>query len=339
MSTAFQIRHKEKHYVCKNQDVIYDGVYLFTNQRGIQKSALIRPPEKPLAWISAYGSVTVSQNGKEFPNGGMNEVGLVVEQTTLWQTEYPALDDRPVVGELQWIQYFLDTCGSVQEVLAQAPFLRIGQSTSQLHYLLVDRTGERAIIEFLEGEMILHSEALSLPAITNTAYRDSIQYLQADDHQWEQWEDYPRNSMARFFQVAERLQAEASESAAIDFAFDVLQEVRREDTVFSLVYDLARLEIHATTSRHPRRHRISLAAFDFDPELPGKAADLQGQPGGQDLIGFNAYTSEINLHVVSSFFRDPVLTSIFKWDISDEMLQYLSHYPATLTKATEGKDD
>ncbi|GBF75618.1 hypothetical protein PA598K_04037 [Paenibacillus sp. 598K] len=333
MSTAFHIRHMDEHYVCKNQDVIYEGVYLFTNQRGIQKAALIRPPEKPLAWISVYGSVTVSQNGKEFPNGGMNEAGLVVEQTTLWQTEYPALDDRPVVGELQWIQYFLDTCGSVQEVLAQAPSLRIGQSTSQLHYLIVDRTGERAIIEFLKGEMILHSEALSLPAMTNTAYRDAIQYFQTDDYQWEQWEDYPRNSMARFFRVGERLQAEASESAAIDFAFDVLQEARREDTVFSLVYDLARLEIHATTNRHPHRHRIPFAAFDFDPELSGKAANLQGQRGDQDTMDFNAYTSEINLHVVRSFFRDPVLTSIFKWDISDEVLHYLAYYPATLIKA------
>jgi len=35
MSTAFHILQNGINFVCKNQDVIYDGVYLFTNQRGI----------------------------------------------------------------------------------------------------------------------------------------------------------------------------------------------------------------------------------------------------------------------------------------------------------------
>ena len=31
MSTAFQINQNGEYLVCKNQDVIYNGVYLFTN--------------------------------------------------------------------------------------------------------------------------------------------------------------------------------------------------------------------------------------------------------------------------------------------------------------------
>lgn len=44
MSTAFQINQNGEYLVCKNQDVIYDGVYLFTNQRGVRKTALMMPP-------------------------------------------------------------------------------------------------------------------------------------------------------------------------------------------------------------------------------------------------------------------------------------------------------
>lgn len=65
MSTAFHVQHQKLNAVCKNQDVIYDGVYLFTNQRGLRKKALMQPPAQPASWTSLYGSLTISQLGKE----------------------------------------------------------------------------------------------------------------------------------------------------------------------------------------------------------------------------------------------------------------------------------
>ncbi len=70
MSTAFQYRTNDTYFIGKNQDVIYNKAFLFSNQRGITKSALVLPPEVAASWVSLYGSITVSQVGKEFPNGG-----------------------------------------------------------------------------------------------------------------------------------------------------------------------------------------------------------------------------------------------------------------------------
>jgi hypothetical protein len=50
---------------------------LISRLGGIEKTAFVMPPEQPARWEAIYVSVTVSQIGKEFPNGGMNEVGLV----------------------------------------------------------------------------------------------------------------------------------------------------------------------------------------------------------------------------------------------------------------------
>lgn len=327
MSTAFQINQNGDYFVCKNQDVIYDGVYLFTNQRGVQKTALMMPPTQPATWVSAFGSLTVSQIGKENPNGGINEKGLVVEQTTLWQTEYPASDVRPAINELQWIQYLLDTCSTVQEVLEAAPSIRIDQSTSKLHYLIADRSGHRAIIEFLNGKMTIYKGKLILPVIVNSPYEEALKEIESGKTNWADCGEYQENSMQRLLTVSKRMQENSNHVDVIDFAFEVLNSAKREDTVFSLVYDINRMEVHAYTNRNTERKTIKMVDFDFDNGLLSQSVDLQRLRAKNVTEQFETYNTEFNHNAVNSFFRNPTLTAIFKWEISDEMIQFLARYP------------
>ncbi|WP_419393444.1 linear amide C-N hydrolase [Cytobacillus praedii] len=327
MSTAFQINQNGEYLVCKNQDVIYNGVYLFTNQRGVRKTALMLPPTQPASWVSAYGSLTVSQIGKENPNGGINEKGLVVEQTTLWQTEYPASDVRPAVNELQWIQYLLDTCSTVQEVLEVAPSIRIDQSTSRLHYLIADKIGDHAVIEFLNGKMTIYRGELPLPVIVNSPYKEALKEIESGKTNWSDCGEYQENSMQRLLTVSKRMPEISNHIDIIDFAFEVLTSARREDTVFSLVYDINRMEVHACTNRNPERKTIKTLDFDFANGLPSQSVDLQRLRAKNVTEQFETYNTEFNHKAVNSFFRDPTLTAIFKWEISDEMVHFLACYP------------
>ncbi|WP_159882029.1 carcinine hydrolase/isopenicillin-N N-acyltransferase family protein [Paenibacillus puerhi] len=327
MSTAFHIRHSEINRVCKNQDVIYEGVYAFTNHRGMRKTALIRPPAQPACWVSVYGSLTLSQVGKDQPNGGMNEAGLVVEQTTLWQTEYPPADERPALGELAWMQYLLDTCGTVEEALEAAAAIRIDQSTSKLHYLVADRSGDLAIVEFLQGDMIVHREPASLPVMANTAYADAVRKRQKESREWQDDGEYERNSMERFRTVADALQVPGEEVRSVESAFAVLAAARREDTVYSLVYDLERMELHAKLASHLRPVTIAMADFDFAKETPAQAANLQTMQADRTTVPFEPYSVDFNRDAIRSFFRDPHLTSVFKWEIPEEMIECLARYP------------
>ena len=78
-----------------------------------------------ISWVSKYGSITFNQYGKEFPTGGMNEKGLVVELMWLDETRYPEPDQRGVLNVLQWIQYQLDNSQTIDEVIASDKKIRI----------------------------------------------------------------------------------------------------------------------------------------------------------------------------------------------------------------------
>ncbi|MFP4976554.1 linear amide C-N hydrolase [Paenibacillus sp. CN-4] len=232
MSTAIYVNHGGRNFAGKNQDIPYDGAYLFINGRGLAKTAMIGPPHRPVQWVSRYGSVTVSQVAKEMPNGGINEAGLVVEQTTLWATVYPEALERPAIGELQWIQLMLDTCATVDEVIEAAGQVRIINPMSRLHYLVCDQAGGCAVIEFLRGEMYVYSGGnLPVPVLANTAYPEAIGdlqdagrvreecKLQVDSPRQSKWRrkysEYELNSMERFARAAEALEHLAAENGPL----------------------------------------------------------------------------------------------------------------------------
>src|SRR5262245_38377345 len=75
-----------------------DGMVVI-NKRGVDKRGM--PPadgERPATWKSRYASITFNQYGRELPQGGMNEAGLVVEIMWLDDTQLAPPDERPAVG-------------------------------------------------------------------------------------------------------------------------------------------------------------------------------------------------------------------------------------------------
>jgi choloylglycine hydrolase len=142
----------------RNYDWDVDDGLIMVNKRGVAKVAAQggqNGADTPARWESEYGSVTFNQYGREFPTGGMNEKGLVVELMWLDETKYPPPDSRPSVSVLEWIQYQLDRRATVEEVLAHADEIRIAGRVP-LHYLVADRLiggGDRV----LDGQKMLRA--------------------------------------------------------------------------------------------------------------------------------------------------------------------------------------
>ena len=125
-------------------------------------------------WVATYGSVTFNQFGRDNPMTGINEKGLMVSQMWLDETRYPPADTRPVIGNLEWIQYNLDRHGSVAEVLADAEAVR-PMSRAPIHYLVADAAGDAAALEFLDGKLVVHrGAAMPVRALTNSTYSESV---------------------------------------------------------------------------------------------------------------------------------------------------------------------
>jgi choloylglycine hydrolase len=172
--STFLLKKNNHILLAKSYDWIVEDGLVIVNKRHIAKQAMTF--DNPMEWVSKYGSVIFTQAGRELPLGGMNETGLSIELMWLDETTYPFPDNRFTLNELQWIQYQLDTASSIDEILASDIFLRIEQeSKSLIHFFVVDSSGNSAIIEFLSGEMVVHSRnEMSIPVLTNNTYEKSV---------------------------------------------------------------------------------------------------------------------------------------------------------------------
>jgi penicillin V acylase-like amidase (Ntn superfamily) len=174
--TTFFINKDGQMIFGRNYDWITGNGMVCTNLRGLSKTSDKTSDGATISWISKYGSITFNQYGKEFPTGGMNEKGLVVELMWLDGTKYPEADDRPAVGVLQWIQYQLDNCSTVDELIATDKTIRIASKGTPLHYLVADSSGNVATIEFLDGKMKVHKgKELPFAVLTNDMYSSSLE--------------------------------------------------------------------------------------------------------------------------------------------------------------------
>src|SRR5512133_2080891 len=77
--SSFSLSSFKSHCVGKNYDFPIGYGHVSVNKRDLVKVSIPRNDEKKVAWVSKYGSITFNQFGKELPNGGMNEAGLVIE--------------------------------------------------------------------------------------------------------------------------------------------------------------------------------------------------------------------------------------------------------------------
>lgn len=282
--TTFCI-NKDGHIVFgRNYDWVTGAGIVNSNLRGLFKTSLVSTDAATISWVSKYGSLTFNQYGKEFPTGGMNENGLVVELMWLDGTTYPKADDRPGVRGLQWIQYQLDNSGSVEEVIASDTRVRINERATPLHFLVADAKGNVATIEFIDGRMMVHQDKdLPFPVLTNNTYEYSSQI--ANRAIAKHVDGFPSdNSLDRFVKacgMVKKFRETDIKVPITDYAFTILDKVSQGNfTKWSIVYDITSKEIHFRTDANRDIKKIRFAAFEFacskSPKMFNMNQDLKG---------------------------------------------------------------
>ncbi|TVQ40669.1 MAG: linear amide C-N hydrolase [Wenzhouxiangella sp.] len=138
---------------------------LWVLPRGISRDGAAGP--RSASWTAEYGSLVVT--GYDIATAdGMNEAGLVVN--LLWEVEatYPEDDGlTPLISLSVFPQYLLDRYASVAEAVAdleESPVLVAGGEVpigppgraATVHVSLSDASGDSAIIEFVDGDMVIH---------------------------------------------------------------------------------------------------------------------------------------------------------------------------------------
>lgn len=119
--------------------------------------------EGSIEWVSKYGSLILS--GYDIGSvDGMNEAGLVANLLYLSESDYGEPGDMPTLSVGAWAQFALDNYASVAEAvegLKAEPFAIIAPplpdgNEAGLHLSLSDKTGDSAIFEYLDGELVVH---------------------------------------------------------------------------------------------------------------------------------------------------------------------------------------
>ena len=297
--TTFCLKRGPQAVFGKNYDWSVGDGMVMVNKRAMAKTAALPPREKPAKWVSRYGSVTFNQYGREFPNGGMNEAGLVVELMWLDDTVYPAADGRPGLGCLEWIQYQLDNYATAAEVARNAGRLRIS-ADAKVHYLACDKSGGCASVEFIGGKPVVHTGA-SLPAraLANHTYEDSLRFRERNGGDAKALQGM--GSLQRFARASERVEEYAARGGdPIRYAFDTLDSVAQGAyTRWSIVYDLRAGRVYWRTRENRKIRSVTLAAFNFSCAAPVKLLDIKAGAGDVARL-FADYTPAANRGLVTS---------------------------------------
>jgi len=317
--TSFALKHKGYLIFGTNYDNSFAPGMIYVNKRNVQKTGFEPGTSgKTAKWISKYGSVTFSNVGYQLAWAGMNEAGLVMSTMMLRETRNPAPDERPPLISPMWMQYLLDNCGTVDEVIKNDKLVRIFETID--HYLVCDREGNCAAIEFLDGKMVCHTgENLPVNALANKLYTTCA------DH-WERKAPsptHPYDSINRIARVADKLTSyEAKDDKqAIDYAFNILLDVRNPNnlaaTRWSIVFDTNNFKIYYRSYDNQNIRWIDFKKLDFDCRTPVKMLEVHNDLSGDVTDSFIDYSHDLTLDLLLKSVKN------FRPDIPPKQIKFL----------------
>jgi hypothetical protein len=170
-----------------------------------------------------------------WPFDGMNEHGLAVGMAAVPAGQGPPDPAKTTVDSLGIIRLMLDRARDVGEAVAllQGYNVEMGGGPD-LHYLLADRSGRSALVEFYEGETVVIGSDEPWHLATN--FLRAAAGASATGQCWR----YDR---------MERVLMEAGGSLGVAPAMDLLAEVAGELTQWSVIYEMSTGTVQVTMGR------------------------------------------------------------------------------------------
>jgi penicillin V acylase-like amidase (Ntn superfamily) len=306
--TTVSLVNADQRLLAKSYDWHIENAFAIANKKGqIKKSLVFSAEDRPVEWKSKYNSITFNQYGRELPNAGMNEEGLIVEVMVLDTSAYPSADERSVINETQVVQQALDTAATVDEALPVFTASRMKPVMVQLHYMVCDLT-ECAIIEYRDGtEKIYRQANAPYIALTNNDYDSSLEHLRSYTGFGGSRAIPARasGSLERFAIAASSAQTVQSNSRAlsVDSAFQVLKRVESSGTQWQIVYDQVSRKVSFRT-----KSKQEVKTFDASPNSPLMQGNCKDTPvevlpmvqttGGDKTAQFRAYNADENASTI-----------------------------------------
>jgi penicillin V acylase-like amidase (Ntn superfamily) len=264
-------------------------------------------------WNSQYGTVVLA--GAMNPGGpingafdGMNEKGLGANMLYLAETSFggEAPAGKPKISWAAWLQYILSNFGTVAEAveemkkepvhLVPCNFGPGGAAHPTVHLSLTDPSGDSAIMEYLDGKLVVH-HGRQYQVMTNSPTYD--RQLTLNDY-WSRMDNTKvlpgsHQSEDRFVRA----------SYYLNFMGDELTDPRRQvagvfaimrnvsvpwgaadpkhpnisPTYWRSVLDHSRMQYYFECSLSPNVIKVDITKLDFSPGSGIRSVALEGDEG------------------------------------------------------------
>ncbi|MFP5221346.1 MAG: linear amide C-N hydrolase [Acidobacteriota bacterium] len=293
----------------KNLDYSAGSAHVTVNKRDVSKTSRIAPPEVATSWTSRYGSVTFDMLGKEFAQGGMNEAGLVIESLLVPQGKYAEKDGRPGLIMQQWVQYHMDNSATVADVIASDAAVRMSFLYPRVvHFLVADKQGNVAVIEFIDGRMKAYTgKDLPFPVLTNSPYEASAAFAGNNPGEAKApFEGNPfENSLPRFARAAKMVRDWNGSGDPVAYAYSILTDTKLDGdkwgSRWSIVYDIKNMMIHYKTATNQSIRTVDMKAFDYACGSEPLFIDIESPVRGKS--DFSVYSTQANRELIEKSFN------------------------------------
>jgi len=217
--------------------------------------------------------------------------------------------------------------------------LRIPEGAVPVHYLISDKYGNTASIEFLNGKLVQHSgETMNFKTLTNDTYEKSVEYLKtlkefggtadfSDDGS-------SYNRFARACSMVNDYSKEANGNA-VDYGFEILNRVSQgSSTKWSIVYDIKNMKVYFKTYDESKIKNIKFALLDFNCSSPVEMIDINSNLEGNINSNMIEYSSQANRDLIEGSYNKVDFLRNIPADYRNEA----SSYPEKLNCRTKSEN-
>jgi len=174
-------------------------------------------------------------NAPYLPFDGMNEHGLAVGMAAVSSGEMKSNPSKETIGSLMVIRNMLDYARNVDEAVAILGSYNIDfEGGPVIRYLIADPSGQVALVEFYQGEMIV------IP--NKEPWHQATNFLRTGTG------ESPEGRCWRYDRISERLSASRGKLTA-QGAMELLADVSQEETQWSIVYGISESGVNVVMGR------------------------------------------------------------------------------------------
>ena len=107
------------------------------------------------------------------PSDGINEYGFAVAILTDVDATYPKQNDKITLFDMTLPRLLLSKAKSVEEAIHYTEKYNFFYDVAPLHYMVADASGHSAVIEFVDGKMVVTKAENKYQAVTNFTLFDN----------------------------------------------------------------------------------------------------------------------------------------------------------------------